>query len=151
MTSIDPKQGLHQLMPAVLDARNRWSQTVSTSVLNRWLRHAIQVQPPPSSTIKIKYIIQSKARPPTFLLFGNVTELPTSYIRYLRHSLQYEFQFHGMNIRIAMKQSSGNNDIVKKKKQTTGIGGWQGRKRRMTAALKKTGKSPNKYRKKKSK
>uniref|UniRef100_A0A7S4W2G9 GTPase Der n=2 Tax=Ditylum brightwellii TaxID=49249 RepID=A0A7S4W2G9_9STRA len=139
-------EGVQDLMPVVFDARDRWSQKISTGLLNRWLEDVLDTKQPPlqSSGIptKIKYIIQTKGRPPTFLLFCNTDELPLSYIRYLTRNFQETFKMYGMEVRLAVKKSTSENPFLTRNKPmaATGVGGWAGRQKRMIAALKKTGK-----------
>jgi GTP-binding protein len=79
-------EGVDRLLPAVIDAKNRWSKTYSTSILNRWLKEVVNGTRPPvvnGITAKLKYIIQTKGRPPTFIIFSNVDELPDTYVRTL--------------------------------------------------------------------
>ena len=138
------------IMPQIIQTRQRWSNKIPTATMNRWLQHALEIQPSP---IPIKYVIQSKGRPPTFLFFGNFTseqQLPMSYIKYLQRSLQENFNFHGMSLRLVMKSSKKDNNsdrivpTLRKKNNAIlkGTGGREGRKKRMTAALKQTGSTP---------
>ena len=56
--------------------------------------------------IKIRYMTQPKARPPHFVLFGNqLTELPTSYERFLINGLRETFALPGVPIRITKRTS----------------------------------------------
>eukprot|EP01082_Thalassiosira_pseudonana_P000846 g1337.t1 g1337 contig10:1882290-1882865(+) len=69
-------KNVHKLMPVVFEARDRWSRVVSTGMLNRWLEEVLDEHSPPSQQgrpTKIKYILQTKGRPPTFLLFLQCT------------------------------------------------------------------------------
>ena len=82
-----------------MDADDRahevWNKRIATAKLNRWLAATIDRTPPPAVSgrrIKIRYMTQPKARPPTFVLFGNQLEaLPTSYERYLVRGLRETF------------------------------------------------------------
>ncbi len=133
--------GVDQLLPAVLDAKNRWSKTYSTSVLNRWLKEVANGTRPPmvkGITSKLKYIIQTKGRPPTFIIFSNVDELPDSYLRYLTRHFQDTFQLYGMAVRIVIKKSAEGNPYQKKKRGGSGLGGRDARlKRRLKEVLAK--------------
>jgi len=54
--------------------------------------------------IRIRYITQSKARPPTFVVFASQpTGVPESYIRYLTNGLRETFDFPGVPIRINLR------------------------------------------------
>ena len=136
-------KNVHQLMPVVFKARDRWARVVPTGMLNRWLEEVMDEHSPPSQQgrpAKIKYILQTKGRPPTFLLFCNVTELPVSYLRYLTRHFQDSFNMFGMEVRMVVKKSAENPYANKSKPNLTGIGGWQGRQKRLVAGLKKSGK-----------
>lgn len=136
-------ENVDNLMPAVFNARNRWSRTITTGVLNSWLVEVLACQPPPKEkgrTTKIKYIMQTKGRPPTFLLFSNQDSLPESYIRYLTRNFQDAFEMFGMEVRLVVKKSSTSNPFDNgKKRQGRGIGGHEARKQRLFAELRATG------------
>ena len=127
------------LMPIVLDAYERWRRQVPTGILNRWLREVIWSHPPPLTSgraTKIKYITQTKGRPPSFLLFCNVDSLPDSYMRFLTRNLQDSFGFFGMETRLAVKRTK--NPFEKEKKRGgSGLGGRDGRQKRRIAGLKR--------------
>ncbi|MES2032903.1 MAG: hypothetical protein V4466_01890, partial [Pseudomonadota bacterium] len=76
---------------------------------NDWLALAIQRHPPPSvggKRIKPKYMAQTKARPPTFVLFSSRAEqMPEQYRRYLVNSLRESFDMPGVPIRVTMKSN----------------------------------------------
>ena len=88
-----------------------WSTKVKTRDLNDWLAMAVQRHPPPAvdgRRIKPKYMAQTKARPPTFVLFASrADKLPESYRRYLINSIRQSFDLPGTPIRITVK--SGKN------------------------------------------
>jgi len=135
---------VYKLMPVVFKARERWARVIPTGMLNRWLEEVLDEHSPPmvrGRPTKIKYILQTKGRPPTFLLFCNVTELPINYLRYLTRSFQDSFDMFGMEVRLVVKTSAETNPYTTKSNtnKTTGIGG-QGRKKRFIAGLKRTGK-----------
>lgn len=97
-----------KLLPAVLEAHERWDRRVPTSALNRWLEGALDRHPPPmvqGRRIKIRYATQAKARPPTFVLFANkqAEALPQSYLRYLAAGLREAFDLWGVPIRFHVR------------------------------------------------
>ena len=102
-------RGVDRLMPAVFKAHANWSVKVKTRDLNDWLALAVQRHPPPAvngKRIKPKYMAQTKARPPTFVLFASRAEhLPDSYRRYLINSLRESFDLPGVPIRVSLKAS----------------------------------------------
>lgn len=97
-------KNLDILMKAVIEARERWDRRVPTSQLNRWFEAAVDRNPPPAPggvRIKLRYATQVASRPPTFLIFGNRTELlPGSYTRYLVNALRDDLDFDGVPIRL---------------------------------------------------
>ena len=107
--SAETGRGLDRLMPAVFKTYGDWSTKVKTRDLNDWLQMAIQRHPPPAVNgrrIKPKYMAQTKARPPTFVLFASRAEqLPESYRRYLINSLRESFDLPGVPLRVTIKSS----------------------------------------------
>ena len=99
-----------RLMPAVLDAHRQWSAKVKTRDLNDWLALAVQRHPPPAvdgRRIKPKYMAQTKARPPTFVLFASrATQMPDHYRRYLINSLRESFDLPGVPMRLTVKSGA---------------------------------------------
>ena len=102
-------RGLDTLMPAVMKAYDAWDSRISTARLNRWLDGAIQAHPPPAPSgrrLKLRYMTQVKARPPTFVCFcSRPDDVPESYIRYLQNGLRDTFNMWGTPIRIRLKKS----------------------------------------------
>jgi GTP-binding protein len=108
--SAETGRGLDRLMPAVAKAHADWSTKVKTSDLNTWLRLAVERHPPPMAggkRIKPKYIAQTKARPPTFVLFASrATAMPDSYRRYLINSIRQSFDLPGVPMRLTVKSGA---------------------------------------------
>ena len=96
-------------MKEVVNAYELWNRRIGTASLNKWLAQAIQIHPPPISKgrrIRIRYITQSKNRPPTFVVFVNRPRaLPESYIRYLTNGIRETFTLPGIPIRINLRGS----------------------------------------------
>lgn len=107
--SAETGRGLDKLMPAVFKTHGDWSTKVKTRDLNDWLQMAIQRHPPPSVNgrrIKPKYMAQTKARPPTFVLFASrADQLPESYRRYLINSLRESFDLPGVPLRVTVRSN----------------------------------------------
>ena len=103
-------RGVERLMPAVLKAHDTWSVKVKTRDLNDWLAMAVQRHPPPAvdgRRIKPKYIAQTKARPPTFVMFASrATQMPEQYKRYLINSLRESFDLPGTPMRLTVKSGA---------------------------------------------
>src|SRR5918998_1068969 len=85
-------KGIDQMLSAAFEIREIWSKRVTTGELNRWFEAAIERNPPPApggKRIKLRYITQVGARPPSFVVFGTrVDQLPESYQRYLLNSMR---------------------------------------------------------------
>uniref|UniRef100_A0A4W5M241 GTPase Der C-terminal KH-domain-like domain-containing protein n=1 Tax=Hucho hucho TaxID=62062 RepID=A0A4W5M241_9TELE len=83
-----------------VEAHNRWDLRVSTGRLNRWLAAMDRHHPPPTvkgKQLKVKYMTQVKARPPTFAVFVNRPEdVPETYRRFLLNQLRTEFDMTGV-------------------------------------------------------
>ena len=111
-------QGVDKLIEAVVRVHTVWNKRISTGKLNRWLTATVDATPPPAVSgrrIKLRYITQAKARPPSFILFGNqLRDLPTSYQRFLVNGLRETFDLPGVPIRLALRQ--GDNPYDKRKK-----------------------------------
>ena len=109
--SAETGRGVERLMPAVFKIHTDWATKIKTRDLNDWLQLALQRHPPPSVNgrrIKPKYMAQTKARPPTFVLFSSrADQMPEQYRRYLINSLRESFDMPGVPLRITLK--SGKN------------------------------------------
>ena len=105
-------RGVDRLMPAILKAYETWSVKVKTKDLNDWLSMAPQRHPPPAvdgKRIKPKYIAQTKARPPTFVMMSSrAASMPDHYKRYLVNSIRESFDLKGTPIRLNVKTSGVN-------------------------------------------
>ena len=76
--------------------------------LNRWLSDVISSHPPPAVSgrrLKLNYITQANARPPSFVLFCSRADvIPESYQHYLINSLRDTFELPGTPIRLALRE-----------------------------------------------
>ncbi len=110
--SAETGRGLERLMPAVFKVHHDWSAKVKTRDLNDWLKIVTERHPPPAvggRRIKPKYMAQTKARPPTFVLFcSRADQLPDAYRRYLVNGLRTSFDLPGVPIRLTVKQTGKN-------------------------------------------
>jgi len=101
-------EGLDRLVRAIQQAHEVWNRRVSTNPLNRWLIETTENHPPPAVSgrrIKLRYITQPKARPPSFVLFcSRADALPESYVRYLVNSLRTSFDLPGVPIRLTLRE-----------------------------------------------
>jgi GTP-binding protein len=87
---------------------------VSTAKLNRWLLEMVERHPPPAVSgrrIKLRYLTQTKARPPTFVVFCSRPEaLPAAYTRYLVNAIRGDFDLKGTPIRLMLRK--GDNPFA---------------------------------------
>ena len=102
--------GLDRLMRAVEDAYAIWNKRAPTSALNRWFEQAVAANPPPAVSgrrLKLNYVTQPKARPPSFVVFcSRADAVPESYKRYLINSLRETFDMPGTPIRIILREKA---------------------------------------------
>src|ERR1700761_6843063 len=112
-------EGIDRLMSAIEDAYAVWNKRVPTAALNRWFEQAVAANPPPAVSgrrLKLNYITQSKARPPSFVLFcSRADAVPQSYLRYLVNSLREVFDLPGTPVRIALREKA--NPFAHKRKR----------------------------------
>ncbi|HLZ02173.1 MAG TPA: ribosome biogenesis GTPase Der [Bradyrhizobium sp.] len=112
-------EGIDRLMQAIADAYAIWNRRVATSALNRWFEQAIQANPPPAVSgrrLKLNYITQTKARPPSFVVFcSRADAIPQSYLRYLTNSLRQAFDLPGTPVRITLREKA--NPFAHKRKR----------------------------------
>jgi GTP-binding protein len=105
--SAETGEGVAKLFPALRATYEKWNLRIPTSQLNRWFEAALERFPPPlvdGRRLKLRYITQIKARPPTFALFGTRAEqTPETYQRYLVNSLREAFEMPGVPIRIYLR------------------------------------------------
>lgn len=112
-------EGIDRLMTAIQEAYAVWNRRLPTAALNRWFEQAIQASPPPAVSgrrLKLNYITQVKARPPSFVLFcSRADAIPQSYLRYLTNSLRETFDLPGTPIRITLREKA--NPFAHKRKR----------------------------------
>jgi len=105
--SAERGKGLDNLMDAVFRMENLWNTRLTTGKLNRWLEEALTRHAPPminGRRLKIRYMTQVAARPPTFTLFANLTAIPDHYARYLVNSLREAFGLKGVPLRLHIRK-----------------------------------------------
>ena len=112
-------EGIDHLMRAIEDAYAVWNRRVPTAALNRWFEQAVDANPPPAVSgrrLKLNYITQAKARPPSFVLFcSRADAVPQSYLRYLVNSLREYFELPGTPVRISLREKA--NPFAHKRKR----------------------------------
>lgn len=84
------------------------SRRISTGLLNDVVNEAIAMVQPPSDKgkrLKIYYITQVSAKPPTFVLFVNNKQLAHfSYVRYLENKIRDAFGFVGTPLNFIVRE-----------------------------------------------
>ena len=112
-------EGIDRLMTAIEEAYAVWNKRVPTATLNRWFEQAVDANPPPAVSgrrLKLNYITQAKARPPSFILFcSRADAVPQSYLRYLTNSMREAFDLPGTPIRITLREKA--NPFAHKRKR----------------------------------
>lgn len=112
-------EGIDRLMTAIQEAYAVWNKRVPTAALNRWFEQAVDANPPPAVSgrrLKLNYITQAKARPPSFILFcSRADAVPTSYLRYLTNSMREAFGLPGTPVRISLREKA--NPFAHKRKR----------------------------------
>ncbi|OYU86780.1 MAG: ribosome biogenesis GTPase Der [Bradyrhizobiaceae bacterium PARB1] len=112
-------EGIDRLMAAIQEAYKIWNRRIATAALNRWFEDAISTNPPPAVSgrrLKLNYITQTKARPPSFVVFcSRADAVPTSYLRYLTNSMREAFDLPGTPIRITLREKA--NPFAHKRKR----------------------------------
>jgi GTP-binding protein len=107
-------KGIDTILKVAFELREAWSRRVPTGELNRWFEAAVEANPPPApkgKRIKLRYITQVKARPPSFVVFGNrLEELPESYRRYLLNAMRRDLDFGPVPLRLDFRGRSNPFD-----------------------------------------
>jgi GTP-binding protein len=112
-------EGIDRLIEAIEKAYAVWNKRVATAALNRWFEQATSASPPPAVSgrrLKLNYITQTKARPPSFVLFcSRADAVPDSYLRYLVNSMREAFALPGTPVRITLREKQ--NPFAHKRKR----------------------------------
>ena len=115
-------EGLDQLMQAIVDAYEVWNKRVPTAALNRWFEEATSANPPPAVSgrrLRLNYITQAKARPPSFIIFCTRADaVPEGYKRYLVNAMREAFDLPGTPIRLTLREKDNPYAGRKKKSET---------------------------------
>ncbi|MGO9170498.1 MAG: ribosome biogenesis GTPase Der [Rhodomicrobium sp.] len=102
-------QGLDKLMKAAFTVYEAWNKRIPTAELNRWLASALERHQPPAVSgrrLKLRYITQANARPPSFVVFSSRPEaLPESYLRYLVNDLKKTFGLGPAPVRLHVRKT----------------------------------------------
>jgi GTP-binding protein len=101
-----------QRVSKVLDVIDRVSvqtrKRVPTSPLNKYFGKWVEEFPPPlykGRRVKLNYITQVSAAPPTFVIYTNIHEgIHFSYERYLLNRMREAFGFEGVPVRLLFRK-----------------------------------------------
>ena len=101
-------RGVDKLCAAIQETHRIWNTRISTSKLNDWLGHHLSAHPPPAPggrRIKMRYMTQVKARPPSFVVMcQRADDVPSSYTRYMVNGLRRDFEMPGTPIRLMLRK-----------------------------------------------
>jgi GTP-binding protein len=104
--SAETGRGVDKLMPAVTKVYIDWNARVKTPDLNEWMKSAVERHPPPAVSgqrIKLRYITQTKTRPPTFVAkCTRAEDVPGAYRRYLVNGIREAFDLWGVPLRLIL-------------------------------------------------
>ena len=108
------RQRLDTLLDAVLSVYETWNRRIGTGPLNRWLEQMVSAHPPPMAKgrqVRLRYITQVKARPPTFALWASQSDaLDSAYLRYLSNGLRDGFDLTGVPLRLLVRKGKNPFD-----------------------------------------
>ncbi|MEO0761965.1 MAG: ribosome biogenesis GTPase Der, partial [Pseudomonadota bacterium] len=108
------RRGLDRLKGAVERQHRIWNTRVTTGKLNDWLGLMLQAHPPPAPggrRIRLRFMTQVKARPPSFVAFcSRPQDLPDAYTRYLVNGLRRDFGLDGVPIRLDLRKRENPYD-----------------------------------------
>lgn len=111
--------GIDKLMGDLLKVYEAWNRRIPTAALNRWLASVLEHHPPPAVSgrrVKLRYMTQPKARPPTFVAFCSRPEvLPDAYTRYLLNGIRETFKLTAVPLRLQLRK--GENPFENKAKK----------------------------------
>ncbi len=111
--SAKTKKRIHTLMPEILNAYENSKKEIKTSLLNKVIMDAYELNIPPSykgKRLKIYFATQVGTMPPTFNIQVNSKGLiHFSYERYLENKIRESFDFSGTPIVINFKNKGENN------------------------------------------
>lgn len=106
-TSAKYLRGIKGIPPASLQIYQERQKRIGTGALNQMLERLLASHPPPSRggrQLKIHYVTQAEASPPTFVFFVNNRELVHfSYERHLENRLREAFGFSGTPLRLVFR------------------------------------------------
>jgi len=92
------KKGIERILPAVERTYQEYTKRIDTSLLNRVVREAVEINPPPRE-VKILYCTQVEEKQPRIVFFTRgLSKVPQAYERYLEGEIRKRFGFEGSPI-----------------------------------------------------
>jgi GTP-binding protein len=111
------RQGLPELMQAVLDAGDQHSLRLATPELNRLITDATSARTLSfrGKQLKIYYATQPRVRPPTFILFVNNPQYAHfSHRRYLENEIRRRYRLEGTPLRLIFREAKGDRQTTER-------------------------------------
>ncbi len=106
--SAKTKKRVKQTLNLALKVYDERKRRIQTSELNDKMRVEIERRPPAQKMgkyIKIFYVTQTGAEPPTFVFFCNYPELlQKTYLRFLENKIREHFGYQGVPLRIKVRK-----------------------------------------------
>ncbi|MCU7611553.1 ribosome biogenesis GTPase Der [Anaplasma capra] len=106
--------GCNDVLDRAIGLYKSASSRISTAKLNKWLNTALEHHAPhlqDNKKVRLKYITQVSALPPTFMISTNTEHIEDSYQQYLRNSFIKSFSMQGVPIRMIFRK--GHNPYSK--------------------------------------
>jgi GTP-binding protein len=101
-------QRVHKVLELAKECYDNYTKRVATGVLNDVISKAVLMKEPPVvglKRLKIFYVTQPEAKPPTFVFFVNDSKaIHFSYERYLENQLRASFDFKGTGIKMVLRE-----------------------------------------------
>lgn len=92
------KKGIGEIFPEIKETYAEYGKRIETSLLNRVVREAIEINRPPREA-RILYCTQVGEKPPRIVFFvKDPDKVPPAYERYLEGELRKRFGFYGTPI-----------------------------------------------------
>eukprot|EP00744_Colponema_vietnamica_P023913 GILI01034757.1.p1 GENE.GILI01034757.1~~GILI01034757.1.p1 ORF type:complete len:349 (+),score=65.72 GILI01034757.1:137-1048(+) len=114
--SANSSLNLTLLLDQALEHYDRWNKKLRTSDLTRFWRRFEKSVVIPTRTSRVGRLVQTKARPPTFLLQLQTKDdgekFTPSMVRMVRNALTEEFGFKGVPVRIIQDTKDSHPDYI---------------------------------------
>ena len=111
-TSAKTGKNLVRVLEAVVSVAANHRKRVPTPEVNRVFRDAVGMNPPPAEgrrRVRIGYVTQASAAPPTFVFFVNTPErVSDSYKRYLEGKAREAWGFEGTPLRLSFRAKAAS-------------------------------------------